>query len=84
MGKMWALQEAKHKLGQLVEEAQTEGPQIITKRGVEAAVVMSYAEYRRLKKPKQGFVDFFRSSPLMEVELDLQREVMPEREDIEL
>ena len=84
MGKMWALQEAKHKLGQLVEEAQTEGPQIITKRGVEAAGVMSYAEYRRLKKPKQGLVDFCRSSPLMEVGLDLQREVMPEREDIEL
>jgi prevent-host-death family protein len=84
MAKMWVLQEAKNKLSQLVKEAQTEGPQIITKRGVETAVVISYAEFQKLKKTKQSVVDFFRSSPLMEVELDLTREVMPERENIEL
>jgi hypothetical protein len=47
-------------------------------------VVISYAEFQKLKKTKQSVVDFFRSSPLMEVELDLTREVMPERENIEL
>ena len=42
----WQLQEAKNKLSKLVDEAMTSGPQIITRRGVEVAIVLSVEEYR--------------------------------------
>ena len=44
----WQLQEAKNKLSRVIENAVNSGPQIITKRGVEVAIVMSYAEYQKM------------------------------------
>ncbi|MFO7170723.1 MAG: type II toxin-antitoxin system Phd/YefM family antitoxin [Chloroflexota bacterium] len=84
MVRVWQLQEAKNKLSEVVEEALTHGPQVITKRGVEAAVVLSYAEYRRLTLSQQKLSDFFRQSPLAGVDLDLQRDKSPARDDISL
>lgn len=84
MARVWQLQEAKNKLSEVVEEALTHGPQVITKRGVEAAVVLSYAEYRRLTLSQQKLSDFFRQSPLAGVDLDLQRDKSPARDDISL
>ena len=45
----WQLQEAKQKLSAVVDRALSEGPQTITRHGVETAVVVSVAEYRRLR-----------------------------------
>ncbi|MBM4320687.1 MAG: type II toxin-antitoxin system Phd/YefM family antitoxin [Deltaproteobacteria bacterium] len=73
MGKVWQLQEAKNRLSEVVAEARTSGPQLITRRGAEAAVVLSIEEYRRLVQPKQGLAEFLRSSPLAQVELELDR-----------
>ena len=69
----WQLQEAKNRLSELVDASTRRGPQIITRRGVPAAVVMSVEEYRKLTRPQQNLVQFFRESPLAEVELDLSR-----------
>ncbi len=69
----WQLQEAKNRLSQVVDQALHKGPQLITRRGVEAAVVLSVAEYRKLRKPETDLVDFFQASPLVGVELDLER-----------
>lgn len=41
----WQLQEAKNKFSEVVEEALKRGPQLITKRGVETAIVLSYKDY---------------------------------------
>jgi antitoxin Phd len=38
----WQLQEAKNKFSRVVENAVNDGPQIITKRGVEVAIIISY------------------------------------------
>ncbi|MDP9314622.1 MAG: type II toxin-antitoxin system Phd/YefM family antitoxin [Chloroflexota bacterium] len=84
MTRIWQLQEAKNKLSELVDEALTEGPQVITKRGVETAIVLSYADYRKLLLNQQKLSDFFRESPLAGVELDLTRDMSPTREDIVL
>lgn len=73
MPRVWQLQQAKNRLSELVEEALKHGPQTISRRGVETAVVLSIEEYRRLARPKTRLVEFFRSSPLMGVELDLER-----------
>lgn len=69
----WQLQEAKNRLSEVVDRALHQGPQLITRRGVETAVVLSLGEYRRLRKPETDLVEFFQASPLAGVDLDLER-----------
>ena len=78
MSKSWQLQEAKNKFSQVVDEAQSEGPQTITRHGKEVAVVLSASEYRRLTTVKIKLSDFFSQSPL--AELSLERDKSPLRE----
>jgi prevent-host-death family protein len=49
----WALQDAKNKLSEVVEAAARGEPQIVTKRGVETAVVISYEEYQRIRAARE-------------------------------
>ncbi len=79
----WQLQEAKNKFSRLVELARQDGPQIVTKHGQEAAVLLSIDEYRGLVRPKTSLVQFFQKSPLADVALDLTRSKETSR-DIEL
>ncbi|MCU7939607.1 MAG: type II toxin-antitoxin system Phd/YefM family antitoxin [gamma proteobacterium symbiont of Bathyaustriella thionipta] len=69
----WQLQDAKSKFSQLVESAMADEPQIVTKHGHNAVVVLSYKEYEAMTKPKISLVNFFRDSPLAGVELDISR-----------
>jgi antitoxin Phd len=80
----WQLQEAKNKLSEVVEEALRQGPQIITKRGKQTAVVLSYADYRKMLLNQKKLSDFFRESPLVGIDLDLSRDKSPARDDISL
>ena len=50
MGKTWQVQDAKARFSELLERSLAEGPQIVTKRGVEAAVLVPIDEWRRLEK----------------------------------
>ncbi len=70
----WQLQEAKNKFSEVVNNALSSGPQVITRHGVETAVLMSYEEFKRLTLPQKSLSAFFRDSPLAEVELDLSRD----------
>ena len=70
----WQLQEAKNRLSEVVRKAQSQGPQVITLHGTDAAVVVSAKDYGRLSRPKGKLVDFFRKSPLVGVELKLTRD----------
>ncbi len=79
----WQLQEAKNKFSQVVKEAQQSGPQIITVRGKETAVLLSAEDFHRLTDPKGSLLEFFQDSPLRGVELDLSRSQDTGR-DIEL
>ncbi len=74
MQHIWPLQDAKNKFSEVVNNALRRGPQIITRRGVQTAVVLSYEEYQRLQKPSTDLVTFFRDSHLAEVKLDLKRD----------
>lgn len=69
----WQLQEAKNQLSQVVDSAQLDGPQTITRRGKPAAVVISFEEFKKLTQPRIGLTQFFRQSPLFDLELDLSR-----------
>jgi len=45
----WPVQDAKAKFSEFLEKCLAEGPQLVTKRGAEAAVLVSIAEWRRLQ-----------------------------------
>jgi antitoxin Phd len=45
----WPVQEAKAKFSELLGKTLAEGPQIVTKRGVETAVLVPIEEWRRLQ-----------------------------------
>jgi antitoxin Phd len=84
MTNVWQLQEAKNKLSEVVEAACLNGPQIITKRGVETVIVLSYSEYRKLMLNQKKLSEFFLESPLAGSELDLTRDTSPLRDDVTL
>jgi prevent-host-death family protein len=47
--KRWPVQDAKARFSELLEASLKEGPQIVTRRGVEAAVLVPFEEWRRLQ-----------------------------------
>ena len=44
----WQLQEAKSRFSEVVERTLSEGPQMVTRRGQDAVVVLSAQDYRSL------------------------------------
>ena len=46
----WQLQDAKARFSEFLDASLKEGPQIVTRRGIEAAVLVPIAEWRRLKQ----------------------------------
>ncbi len=74
MAQHWKLYEAKNKLSELIDKSISQEPRVVTRRGEEVVVVLSTEEYGRLRKTELSLVDFFRSPPLMVVELDLERD----------
>jgi antitoxin Phd len=46
--KTWPVQDAKARFSEQLVACEREGPQVVTKRGVEAAVLVPFAEWRRL------------------------------------
>ncbi len=50
MSKKWPVQDAKARFSELLDTALAEGPQIVTKRGVEAAVLLPIEQWRRLEQ----------------------------------
>ena len=60
-------------MSEVIEKALDSGPQIVTRRGKETAVILSFREYKNLKQPKVDLVGFFNRSPLKGLNLDLER-----------
>jgi prevent-host-death family protein len=83
MGHTWQLQEAKNKFSKLVEQAQSEGPQFVTKHGKDSVVVLSIEEYHNIVKPKSNLFQFIQASPLLDTSIVIERDKSIAR-DIEL
>ena len=69
MSAKWQMQEAKARFAELVRKAGTEGPQVVTHRGVDTAVVLSMDEYKRLQPSKKSFVEHLFSGPTLDDEI---------------
>jgi len=82
----WQIQTAKARFSEVFRRARTEGPQRISRQGKESVVMVAEEQYNRLvgksHQPKD-LVQFFRQSPLLGVDLDLERDRDSGR-DIEL
>lgn len=79
----WQLQTAKAKFSELFRLARTEGPQRITRQGGEGVIMISEQYEPLVNKSQKSIVQFFRESPLVGLELDLERDKDTGR-DIEL
>ncbi len=80
--KSWQLQNAKNKFSEVVDSAIKDGPQIVTRHGSSVVVVISYAEYLKLKAKTQPLSQFFGSALLDGV--FLERDKSPLRDSGEL
>lgn len=61
---LWTVAEAKAKLSEVIEHAQTHGPQTITRNGRRAVVVVDAEEWERKTKRSGNLAEFFAASPL--------------------
>jgi prevent-host-death family protein len=61
----WKLEDAKNGFSEVVRRAMASEPQLVTRNGRPAVVVVSAREYERLTSP-QDLVTFLRDSPLAE------------------
>lgn len=60
----WTVAEAKAKLSEVIDKAQSDGPQTITRNGRTTAVVVAAEEWERKTKRQGNLAEFFASSPL--------------------
>ncbi len=51
--KIWAVQDAKAKFSEMLERCLSEGPQLITRRGAEAAVLVPADHWRQLTSSRK-------------------------------
>jgi antitoxin Phd len=71
----WQLQEAKQRFSELIRQAQSKGPQVVSRHGEDVAVVVSIDEYRRLVGDKPDFKQFLLAAPDLDaLEIDRTRE----------
>jgi prevent-host-death family protein len=81
----WQVQEAKQRFSELVQRAIDEGPQLVTRHGKAAVVVLAADEYERLSNHSSlpDFKEFLASSPDFSLlELDALRREMPRDVDL--
>lgn len=59
----WQLQKAKSRFSELVELTLTEGPQMVTRHGEEAVVILAAHDYRRLSGETPQLMDCLLNAP---------------------
>lgn len=69
----WQLQDAKNRLSEVVDQAIGGEPQIITRRGTDTAVVLSFAEWSKLSRRRGRLIDVLRRAPRVPGGLDVAR-----------
>jgi len=70
---VWTVAQAKAKLSEVIENARTHGPQIITRNGRRTAVVVGAEEWERKTQRSGSLADFFKASPLRGSGLKIRR-----------
>jgi len=58
----WKLQDAKARFSEVVDRALANGPQLVTRHGDNAVVVIAYAEFQAATMPAESFKSFILAS----------------------
>jgi prevent-host-death family protein len=61
---IWTVAQAKAKFSEVIDKAESDGPQTITRNGRTTAVIVGAKEWERKTRRKGTLADFFASSPL--------------------
>ena len=69
----WTVAEAKAKLSEVIERAQSGGPQKITRNGRTAVVVFDAQEWERKTRRTGNLAEFFAASPVRNSGLKVRR-----------
>lgn len=69
----WPIKDARARFSDLVDRALQEGPQVVTRNGRKAVVVVAAEEWERRNRRRGDLVDFFARSPLREGGVALER-----------
>jgi prevent-host-death family protein len=72
--RQWALQDAKAKFSELVNICLENGPQLVTRHGREAVVIMSVEDYEQTARTGKNLKDFFLSAPRVDLNIDRSRD----------
>jgi len=59
----WQRQDVQKRMDEVMDKAQSEGPQFITENGADVAVVVSAEEYQRLVGPQRTLADLLLGGP---------------------
>lgn len=59
----WQLQEAKSRFSEVVDLTMKEGPQLITRRGQDAVVILAASEFRRLSGDAPSLLTLLLDAP---------------------
>ena len=70
---VWTVAEAKAKFSELLDKADTTGPQTITRNGRTAAVLVSAEEWKRKTTRVGNLAEFFAVSPLRGSQVKIRR-----------
>ena len=70
---IWTVAEAKARLSEVIERAQSGRPQTITKNGRTAVVVVAAEEWERKTRRTGNLAEFFAASPLRQSGLKIKR-----------
>lgn len=76
----WQLQEAKAHLSEVVRLCVQQGPQVVTVRGKEEAVLISKKDYEHFIGAKPNFFDFMQQSPLKGLDITCERDQSKNRD----
>ena len=74
---VWPLQEAKNKLGEVIDRAAKAGRQTVTRHGERVAVIVSAREFDRLSGA--SLWEYLRAAPAKGVRLRVERDRSPGR-----
>jgi len=78
----WPVQDAKAHFSELLDTCINEGPQLVTRRGIDAAVLVPIEEWRRLTSQTRPSLKTLLLSPEAPVELALPERGNARRRDL--
>lgn len=69
----WTVAEAKAKFSEVIDRAESTGPQVVTRSGRKTVVIVGADEWDRKTKRIGNLAEFFAESPLRESGVNLKR-----------